>query len=455
MAQFTEEIRVCIDVGSQKHYVAIGLSTGQRLDEFSFKHTAEGIDGFFKRIKEWELKYCFPISVAMEGYNGYARPIDEYVLDHGYRLFNVNNMKLARFKEIFPSPAKSDPIDAWKMFELFTMKDTLPMAKNALQEIEKRDEVNDKLKRFTRRRRDLVNEKTRIVNRLQADLESICPGILSLTGSVDNLWFLNFLIAKQNITQLAGLHRSSLLKIKGIGKKYADTIKDWQKTAKFSPSASWAGKLIVKDAARVLDLLLEISDIEKVIDELNSQSMISTRIRSIPGFGIICSGELAGEIGTISRFASEASLAIYVGMGILDNKLGKFDGAKNPRNVNSKAKAAMMVAVARHIDQNEEAKKYYDKKRNEGKTHNQAIRALGRHLVRVIWSMIKNNRNYEVKPQCGSTSKDSNIINKFAELAEEKSTATCSWGALKNESEIKKENSPCPFGEEARLLVLG
>jgi len=38
---------------------------------------------------------------------------------------------------------------------------------------------------------------------------------------------------------------------------------------------------------------------------------------------------------------------------------------------------------------------YYEKKRAEGKTHNQAIRALARHLVRVLWSMFVYNRDYE------------------------------------------------------------
>ena len=47
----------------------------------------------------------------MEGFNGWARPLDTQILIRGWRLFNVNNLKLARFKEIFPGPAKSDPID--------------------------------------------------------------------------------------------------------------------------------------------------------------------------------------------------------------------------------------------------------------------------------------------------------------------------------------------------------
>jgi transposase len=43
---------------------------------------------------------------------------------------------------------------------------------------------------------------------------------------------------------------------------------------------------------------------------------------SIPGFGTICTAELAGEIGTIERFSKEGSLALYSGMATLDNSSG-------------------------------------------------------------------------------------------------------------------------------------
>jgi hypothetical protein len=47
-----------------------------------------------------------PVAVAMEGFNGHGRPLDRLVRQKGYRLFNVNNLKLARFKEVFPGAAK-------------------------------------------------------------------------------------------------------------------------------------------------------------------------------------------------------------------------------------------------------------------------------------------------------------------------------------------------------------
>ena len=95
----------------------------------------------------------------MEGYNGWARPLDTQIQQRGYRLLNVNNLKLARYKEIFPGPAKNEQIDARKMLELFQLQRSLPLAKEVLQEVGERPTENLKLKRLTRRRRQLVQEK--------------------------------------------------------------------------------------------------------------------------------------------------------------------------------------------------------------------------------------------------------------------------------------------------------
>ena len=83
---------------------------------------------------------------------------------------NINNLKLARFKEIFPSPAKTDPIDSRKGLELFQLQQTLPLAKNVLQEVYEIPQVNQELKRLTRRRKRLVEERVNNINILQSDL---------------------------------------------------------------------------------------------------------------------------------------------------------------------------------------------------------------------------------------------------------------------------------------------
>ncbi len=394
---FPAQIRVAIDVGCERHRMAVGLSDGKVLEEFDIGHHADGFQEFFSRVGKLEKFHQLPVVVAMEGYNGYARPLDGQICRHGYKLYSVNNLKLARFKEIFPAPAKTDAIDARKILELFQLSDHLPLAKDALHEVAPTPIENDKLKRLTRRRKQLVNERVRVTNRMQADLHAVCPGLLSITGDASNLWFLSFLSCRDDLTKLAKLRLAGLLAIPGVGKKYAALIQTWQPHVQFAPEVEWAGDMIVQDAKRILALTGEIQTLDKKIAGIAVDSALAQTIGSIPGFGKTCRAELAGEIGTTERFKNKAGLAMYLGMAALDNSSGKKNGSKAPRQVNTRAKAAMMTAVARHIAYVPLSRAYYDKKRAEGKKHNQAIRSLGRHLVRVIWALVKKGKKYEIR----------------------------------------------------------
>ena len=396
------ELRVSVDVGYRRHSVAMGLSSGEVLEEFEIEHRPEGFQEFFSRIeKHLKQKNC-RVAVAMEGYNGYARPLDSLVRQRGYRLYNLNNLKFARFKEIFPGAAKSDRIDARKGLELFQLSDHLPLAKEVLQEV-RATHGNEVLKRLTRRRRRLVNERVRVVNNLQADLQAVCPGLLEITGEASNQWFLNFLLSADTLPQLARLRRSTVLKVPSVGVKSAAIIEGWQKRAHFSQEVEWVGEMIQEDAKRCLELDEKIKRLEDKIAETAKESKIAKLLRSIPGYGATSSSELAGEIGTVERFGSEGSFSLYLGMSTLNNSSGKYQGTKAPKHVNTRAKAAMMIAVDRHRKYVPESQRYYEKKRSEGKKHNQAIRALGRHLSRIIYKMLKEERHYEIHPEKGNT----------------------------------------------------
>lgn len=397
------ELRVSVDVGYRRHSVAIGLPSGEVLEEFEIEHRPEGFHEFFSRIEKHHKIKSSPVAVAMEGYNGYARPLDSLVRGRGYRLYNLNNLKFARFKEIFPGAAKSDRIDARKGLELFQLQDHLPLAKEVLQEVKGTPAENEILKRLTRRRRRLVNERVRVVNNLQADLQAVCPGLLEITNDAGNQWFLNFLLSGESLTQIARLRGRTLLKIPAVGVKTAAIIAGWQKRAHFSDEVEWVGEMIQEDARRCLELDEKVKRLEAMIAGLAAKSRIAKIFRSVPGFGAVCSSELAGEIGTIERFSKEGSLALYLGMSTLDNRSGKYQGTKAPKQVNTRAKAAMMIGVDRHRKKVAESQRYYEKKRAEGKKHNQAVRALGRHLTRLIYRLLKEEREYEIRPEKGNT----------------------------------------------------
>jgi transposase len=213
-----------VDVGYRRHSVAIGLPSGEVLEEFEIAHRPEGFEEFFTRIEKHQKVRDCEVAVAMEGFNGCARPLDAMVRRRGYRLYNINNLKLARFKEIFPGAAKSDRIDARKGLELFQLSDHLPLAKEVLQEVKGTPRENEVLKRLTRRRRRLVDERVRVISNLQTDLQAVCPGLLEITKAAGNQWFLNFLISAATLPQLARLRPSTLLKIPAVGRKYASVI---------------------------------------------------------------------------------------------------------------------------------------------------------------------------------------------------------------------------------------
>ncbi len=280
---------------------------------------------------------------------------------------NVNNLKLRRFKELFPSPTKTDAIDARKIVELVRLQGSLPRSREILQEVSEVPEEHRMLKRLTRRRRQLVDEKVCLLNRMQSDLQAVSPGLADLVEYKDGVAFFRFLSCRNRLEQLKSIRKESLLKIRGIGKSFTGKVQAWQKKACFSEEASYVGSMIIEDTRRILEL-------KERIKELSESSPLGRRIGSIPGFGVVSTGELIGEIGTMDHFDFESSLAMYLNMASLDNSSGSYQGTKTARQVNRRARMAMMTATMRHILRVEESRSYSEKKRNEGKTYHHAVR---------------------------------------------------------------------------------
>jgi len=389
-------LRVAVDVGSRLHQVAIGDGSGRLLEEFQIDHCRAGFERFFERVTRHAAT---DIRVAMEGYNGWARPLDQQVLARGWRLYNVNNLKLARYKEIFPAPAKSDAIDTRRMLELFAFDGQRPLGRDVLQEVTTSTTTQRELKYLTRRRRQQVADRATRLTRLRADLLAVCPDLLALTKAVDNLWFLRLLTCRDRLTALPRLREKTIASIRGVGAKKRPCILEWQKTATFGSTIDLADTDIVADAAAILALDEQIKTLDARIDIVAGDCPMARRLSTVPGFGVTGTAELSGEIGTLDRFDSEASLSLYLGMAPLDNSSGLRQRGKRPKCVNRRCQAALMTCIVRHMACVAESRSYYDRKRTQGKRHNQAVRALGRHLVRVIWRMLKNERDYEIKSE--------------------------------------------------------
>ena len=69
-------LRVGIDVGRNAHRVGIARLDSSILKRFNISRTDVGFQEFFRRVERHRQQTALPIAVAMEGFNGYARPLD-------------------------------------------------------------------------------------------------------------------------------------------------------------------------------------------------------------------------------------------------------------------------------------------------------------------------------------------------------------------------------------------
>lgn len=98
---------------------------------------------------------------------------------------------------------------------------TVQMPKGVLQEVTAAAPENDVLKRLTRRRRVLVDEKSRVLSRMQSDLQAVCPRLLAITNDADNVWFLNFLTYADDLTKMARLYPKTVSSIQMLSNREA------------------------------------------------------------------------------------------------------------------------------------------------------------------------------------------------------------------------------------------
>lgn len=392
-----DRLQVSVDVGNQTHWVQVGRR-GRPLQSFPVAHTAAGFEQFFGRV-EGHRQEGEKVLVLAEGSGGWLRPLDRLIQQRGYQLLQVNHCKAAHFREAFAGPAKTDQLDAARGLQLLELQQHWGEPGTVCEPVHWAGESERRLRALTQRRRRLVQEKTRLVSQLQATLQALCPGLVSITPRVDNLWFLNFLNCRPRLSQLPRLRWSTLLKIPGVGPGRASLIADWQRHCQVSDDGLWMSPLVQADVARLLQLRSQILHLESQLRLVGPDCRLFQLLLSIPGFGVISAAELTAEIGSLQRFRTSAALALFLGAAPLDHSSGTRRGSRRARLVNRTAKNALCTATGRHRRLVPESQRFFERKlQHNGGRYARAIRALARYLVRVIWSMAKYDREYEIRP---------------------------------------------------------
>ncbi len=389
-----------IDIGSGEHHVIIINDKEKILYDRAVAHKFSEFYEAIEEFREIETREKVTITFAMEGKNGYGSPFDRILIENGFTLYNVDNLKLKRFKDVFGAEWRNDRRDARMLAKMLKIRDHVDKGKEkAFIEVEKFSVVNDKLKILSRHQQSLINEKIRIQNRLKKRLLEICPDILEF-GDTNSKKLLRLLIKYPDFSKYKKLTMAALLKIKMIGQKQASLmLEGLQKIQSFEELTETYKTIILSSARRVLELKEEIEMLDGQLEETGQKSAEVKRLKSMSGIGTKLSSRLVGEIGNINRFESEKQLAVYCGVACIDDDSGKSKKTKVVYKANKICKATMIEIAGCTIRYIPESKAYYDKKRVEGKKHNHAVRCLARQLIKVIFKMLKENRDYIIKEE--------------------------------------------------------
>jgi transposase len=192
----------------------------------------------------------------------------------------------------------------------------------------------------------------------------------------------------------------SLLKIKGIGKKQAPFLLKRLNHLEYMPGLTDIYQTIIFSyAQRILPLEEEIKDLDKSLDEIGEKDKEVHHLKTIPGVATKLASRLIGEIGDINRFPSEKQLAIYGGIACVDNNSGKVTKAQAVYKANKICKQTLITMAGGSIRLSLQCKAYYLKKRAEGKSHNHALRCLARQMIKVIYRILTEDRDYMIRKE--------------------------------------------------------
>lgn len=309
----------------------------------------------------------------------------------------------------FRQAAESYGEDKYDAKDAFILADATRWRPQLVELVGDPSEAVEEVKLLTAARWDAVQERTRCYNRTHDLLQRLCPQLEALFAG-DRL---HARIALELLARYggpvgfrrAGLKRCSdwAGKIKNqrdVGPaKVAEVFDAISAQTVSGPAASVAESQVRRLCKRVIELNADIAEIEAAIAERSAGIPATAMLRSMPGIGEGNAAIVASQIGDVSRFRSADALASYAGLAPRKRQSSKgLNKTTARKGGNRTLKNAIVQSVQIALTWEGPEKERYWKERAEGKKHKQAIRALARRRVGVIYAMLSSGSFYEPSP---------------------------------------------------------
>ncbi len=394
----TTTLYIGIDVSKDKCDICIKNNAGNDLiQRLKISNTKADLSKLYETIQRIKSKIPENIDVVfgLEATGIYYLPLYSALKRDGHKIKLYNPIQTNGFRKMNIRKTKTDPIDAAIIADMLRYSE-LPLA-NGIQDLNLYQ-----LRELVRIRHRLIDKRTRCKIQLIRDLDIIWPGYKTIMPTV---------FGKTSMMILKKYSSPS----KVITKSFEEFYEQVQKASRSQIARNKAEEIyahagnilaipelesITSIEIKTLIVQMELYDehiqgIEIKIGHL--MKITDSKIMTIPGISEILGPIILGEIANVDRFASAKKLIAFAGLDPVVSQSGRQENQTGPisKRGSPLLRQALFLAanVARMNDEN--LKRFYDKKIAEGKHHYSALNAVAAKLLRIVFWVLKNNEEYQ------------------------------------------------------------
>ncbi|MFC5219005.1 IS110 family transposase [Streptomyces coerulescens] len=383
-----------IDAGKTHHHCVVIDDTGKRLLSRRVANEETELLKLLGDVLDLGDITAWGIDLA----DGGAGLVIAVLLNHGQHLLYIPGRAINRASEGYRGDGKTDAKDAAIIADQARVRrDLIPLRPG--------DELVTELKVLTGRRRDLSDDRTRAVNRLRGHLTGIFPGLereLDL-GNIGPLVLLTgyqapAAIRRAGVKRLATWLRNR--KVRGADQLAATAVRAAENQHTAVPGEKITAQVVHSLAGEVMALNEKIAETDRLIEGRFRQHRHAEVIASMPGIGPLLGAEfLAATGGDMDAFDNADRLAGFAGVAPAARDSGKISGnLHRPKRYSRRLQRVFYTSALISIRCCDESRRFYDRKRAEGKRHVQAVMALARRRVNVLWALLRDGRCYNPTP---------------------------------------------------------
>ncbi|MDT0461258.1 IS110 family transposase [Streptomyces sp. DSM 41527] len=344
-----------------------------------------------------ELSEGDPVTWAIDLNAGGAALMIALLTDNGQQVLYIPGRTVHHASGSYRGDGKSDAKDA------FVIADQARMRRD-LEPMHRGDDIAVDLRILTSRRLDLAADRTRAINRLRAQMLEYFPALERAFDYKTSKAALVLLTQYQTPAALRRIGRTRLatwLKNRKV-RNYRLVASTAVEAAEAQHTAVIGEKLaaavVAKLAREVMALDEEIAETDTLIEGRFRDHPHAEVILSMPGIGPVLGAEfIAHTGGDLSVFGSSERLAGVAGLAPVPKDSGRISGnMRRPRRYCRRLLRVFYMSAMVAARSCPVSRAFYERKRAEGKGHRQAIIALARRRLNVLWALIRDGRPFEI-----------------------------------------------------------